>query len=328
MPLPLALLLAQAGLGAAQGIGGLIGASKNKAPQYTMPGEYQQNLAAAQMRAAGGLPAASRQLAEQQAARGTAAGLAKLQDRNMVATGVAGLAQAQADQANKLAAMDADARLRGELQVANARVAIAGAKDKEFAIKQQDYLRRAQANSALMSAGIQNIVGAGQSFGMNDMMQQYYKTGKYGTTFGEKNGIEKMETMDTKGINSIPNSEAGLPNINYDNSGSLAPIGSKGITPMPLSLGDQQLKNPMSMGDMNPIDSLGANQIYNPQQTLGLADMSFNQREYGSMGEKLGMMSPYRITRLLRDGGALSRRDTPLFFNGKQIGVSPDLRVY
>ena len=51
-------------------------------------------------------------LAEQQAARGTAAGLTKLQDRNMVATGVAGLAQAQADQANKLAAMDADARER------------------------------------------------------------------------------------------------------------------------------------------------------------------------------------------------------------------------
>lgn len=181
MPLPLALLLAQAGLGAAQGIGGLIAAGKNKAPQYTMPGEYQQNLAAAQMRAAGGLPSASRQLAEQQMARGTAAGLTKLQDRNMVATGVAGLAQAQADQANKLAAMDADARLRGDLQVANARVAIAGAKDKQFAIKQQDYLRRAQANSALINAGIQNMVGAGQTYSMNDMMSQYYKTGKYAT---------------------------------------------------------------------------------------------------------------------------------------------------
>ena len=180
MALPLALLLAQAGLGAAQGIGGLYAASKNKAPQYTMPGEYQQNLAAAQMRAAGGLPAASRQLAEQQMARGTAAGLTKLQDRNMVATGVSGLAQAQSDQANKLAAMDADARLRGDLQVADARVAIAGAKDKEFAIKQQDYLRRAQANSELMSAGIQNIIGAGQAYSMNDMMKQYYDLNKSG----------------------------------------------------------------------------------------------------------------------------------------------------
>lgn len=195
MPLPLALLGVQAGLGAIQGIGGLMAASKNKAPQYTMPGEYQQNLAAAQMRAAGGLPAASRQLAEQQMARGTAAGLTKLQDRNMVATGVAGLAQAQADQANKLAAMDADARLRGDLQVANARAAIAGAKDKQFAIQQQDYLRRAQANSALMSAGIQNIVGAGQAYSMNDMMKQYYGLGKNATTFGEKNGIDQLETM-------------------------------------------------------------------------------------------------------------------------------------
>ena len=175
------MALAQGGLGLFQGIGGMIGASKNKAPKYTMPGEYQQNLAAAQMRAAGGLPAASRQLAEQQAARGTASSLTKLQDRNMVATGVAGLAQAQADQANRLAAMDADARLRGDLQVANARVAIAGAKDKEFAIKQQDYLRRAQANSSLMNSGIQNIVGAGQSYGMNDMMKEYYGLGKYGT---------------------------------------------------------------------------------------------------------------------------------------------------
>lgn len=173
--------LGQIGLGLTQGIGGYLASRNLKAPQYTMPGEYQQNLAAAQMRAAGGLPAASRQLAEQQMARGTAAGLAKLQDRNMVATGVAGLAQAQADQANKLAAMDADARLRGELQVANARAAIAGAKDKEFAIRQQDYLRRAQANSALMGAGIQNVVGAGQNMSMMDMMKQYYKTGKYAT---------------------------------------------------------------------------------------------------------------------------------------------------
>ena len=97
-----------------------------------------------------------------------------------MATGVSGLAQAQSDQANKLAAMDADARLRGDLQVADARVAIAGAKDKEFAIKQQDYLRRAQANSELMSAGIQNIIGAGQAYSMNDMMKQYYDLNKSG----------------------------------------------------------------------------------------------------------------------------------------------------
>ena len=187
--------LGQIGLGLTQGIGGYLASRNLKAPQYTMPGEYQQNLAAAQMRAAGGLPSASRQLAEQQMARGTAAGLNKLQDRNMVATGVSGLAQAQADQANKLAAMDADARLRGELQVANARVAIAGAKDKEFAIKQQDYLRRAQANSSLMGAGIQNVVGAGQNMAMMDMMKQYYGLGKNATTFGEKNGIDQLKTM-------------------------------------------------------------------------------------------------------------------------------------
>lgn len=224
--LPLTLLLAQAGLGAAQGIGGLMAAGKNKAPQYTMPGEYQQNLAAAQMRAAGGLPAASRQLAEQQMARGTAAGLTKLQDRNMVATGVAGLAQAQSDQANKLAAMDADARLRGELQVANARVAIAGAKDKEFAIKQQDYLRRAQANSALMNAGIQNIVGAGQTYSMNDMMKQYYKLGQYApkaaTAAKTANATESITTTDTfDNVPFVNNQDYGLrqiaPEGTYDN---------------------------------------------------------------------------------------------------------------
>ena len=76
--------------------------------------------------------------------------------------------------------MDADARLRGDLQVANARVAIAGAKDKQFAIKQQDYLRRAQANSSLMGAGIQNVVGAGQNMAMMDMMKQYYDLNKGG----------------------------------------------------------------------------------------------------------------------------------------------------
>jgi hypothetical protein len=181
MPLPLALLLAQAGLGAAQGIGGLIAASKNKAPQYTMPGEYQQNLAAAQMNAAGGLPNASKQLAQQQMGRSTASGLAQFQDRNMVATGVAGLAQAQADQANRLAAMDADARLKGDLQVANARATIAGAKDKEFAIKQQNYLQRAKANAEMISAATQNLFGAGESYASNDMMKQYYGLGDYST---------------------------------------------------------------------------------------------------------------------------------------------------
>jgi hypothetical protein len=237
MPLPLALLLGQAGLGAAQGIGGLIAASKNKAPQYTMPGEYQQNLAAAQMRAAGGLPAASRQLAEQQMARGTAAGLTKLQDRNMVATGVAGLAQAQSDQANKLAAMDADARLRGDLQVANARVAIAGAKDKQFAIKQQDYLRKAQANSALINAGIQNIVGAGQSYSMNDMMKQYYKLDKYAPDYnksyrdsiGEEAAI--LEPAPKMGIGQIPtnNKAFGLKPLNMGfgmMSNQISPMGN------------------------------------------------------------------------------------------------------
>jgi hypothetical protein len=284
MPLPLVLLGLQAGLGAAQGIGGLMAASKNKAPQYTMPGEYQQNLAAAQMRAAGGLPSASRQLAEQQMARGTAASLNKLQDRNMVATGVAGLAQAQADQANKLAAMDADARLRGELQVANARVAIAGAKDKEFAIKQQDYLRKAAANSALINAGIQNVIGAGQAFGMNDMMQQYYKTGKYGTTFGEKNGIEKMGAMDTKGISAIPNSPASLPNVNYDNSGSLSPLGSKGINLFPSYNQPMGLKTPsfnMGFGMMNfPIGNPNENAYSQMATPMGNSYNPYNFNPY------------------------------------------------
>lgn len=177
MALPAVLLGAQVGLGALQGLAGLIGGDRNKAPEYKIPTEYNQNLAEAQMRAAGGLPAASKALAQDQMARGTAAGLAKLQSRNSLGTGVAGIAQAQADQANKLAAMDAEARLRGEAQVAGARAAIANAKDKAFMIKQQDYLRKAQANANLLSGGIQNIVGGLQNYGMMDMMKKYYGAG-------------------------------------------------------------------------------------------------------------------------------------------------------
>ena len=113
-------------------------------------------------------------LATEQMARGTAAGLTKLSDRNMVAAGVGALAQAQADQANRLAMADAEARLRGERDVAAARLAIASAQDREFAIKQQDYLRRAQANANLLSSGIQNVVGGMQNYGMMDLMKQYY----------------------------------------------------------------------------------------------------------------------------------------------------------
>jgi len=281
MPLPLALLGIQAGLGAAQGIGGLMAASKNKAPQYTMPGEYKQNLAAAQMRAAGGLPAASRQLAEQQIARGTAASLNKLQDRNMVATGVAGLAQAQADQANKLAAMDADARLRGELQVANARVAIAGAKDKEFAIKQQDYLRKAAANSALINAGIQNVVGAGQAFSMNDMMKQYYKLGKYAPnynktykdTLGEE--AEALTNAPSIGVKQFSNETPAL-----------------GLKPSSFNMGFGMMSNQVSpelkyQEPLQPMSKIGIGQIANNNTTLGLKPINMG---FGMMNNQISPM--------------------------------------
>lgn len=171
---PMTMALISGGLGLTQGLAGLVGSSRNRAPRYVIPQEYKQNLSEAQMRAAGGLPAASKQLATEQMARGTAAGLTKLSDRNMVAAGVGALAQAQADQANRLAMADAEARLRGERDVAAARLAIASAQDREFAIKQQDYLRRAQANANLLSSGIQNVVGGIQNYGMMQMLDEYY----------------------------------------------------------------------------------------------------------------------------------------------------------
>lgn len=175
---PLTMALISGGLGLSQVLAGSIASSKNKAPQYSVPTEYGQNLAEAQTRAASGLPSASKQLATEQMARGTAAGLTKLNDRNMVATGVASLAQGEADQANRLAVMDAQARLSGQKDVAAARLAIAGAKDKDFAIKQQDYLRKAQANAGLINGGIQNIVGGMQNYGMMDLMKKYYNLGE------------------------------------------------------------------------------------------------------------------------------------------------------
>lgn len=171
---PMTMALISGGLGLTQGLAGLVGSSRNRAPRYVIPQEYKQNLSEAQMRAAGGLPAASKQLATEQMARGTAAGLTKLSDRNMVAAGVGALAQAQADQANRLAMADAEARLRGERDVAAARLAIASAQDREFAIKQQDYLRRAQANANLLGSGIQNVVGGIQNYGMMQMLDEYY----------------------------------------------------------------------------------------------------------------------------------------------------------
>ena len=192
---PITMALISGGLGLTQGLAGLIGGARNKAPKYSMPKEYEQNLSDAQMRAAGGLPSASKQLATEQMARGTAAGLTKLNDRNMVAAGVAGLAQGEADQANKLAAMDAQARMSGQRDVAAARLAIAGAKDKDFAIKQQDYLRKAQANAGLVNSGIQNIVGGMQNYGMMDLMKKYYGGDKLEKTMGEKYGMEEMDRM-------------------------------------------------------------------------------------------------------------------------------------
>lgn len=186
------LLGTQLGLGAFQGIAGIVGAIKNKAPEYKMPAEYGQNLAEAQNRAAGGLPAASKQLATEQMARGTAASLTKLQDRNSVATGVAALAQGEADQVNRLAAMDAEARLKGEREVANARMAIANAKDKQFMINQQDYLRRAQANANLLGGGIQNITGGLMNYAMLDMMKNSSNNGGLGTDTNDNSSTSSL----------------------------------------------------------------------------------------------------------------------------------------
>lgn len=218
-------LIGQGILGLGQGVAGLVGSAKNKAPEYKMPTEYNQNLAEAQMRAAGGLPAASKALAQDQMARGTAAGLAKLQSRNSLGTGVAGIAQAQADQANKLAAMDAEARLRGEAQVAGARAAIANAKDKAFMIKQQDYLRRAQANASLLSGGIQNIVGGLQNYGMMDMMSKYYSSNKSALPTTTETANESVSDMSV-----LPNSK-GFGNEFMNNIGGL----NFNFNPVPLS---------------------------------------------------------------------------------------------
>lgn len=208
------MALISGGLGLTQGLAGIFGASKNKAPKYEVPQEYNQNLADAQIRAAGGLPSASKQLAAEGIARSTAAGLTKLNDRNMVSTGVASIAQAGADQANRLAMADAEARLRGQKDVAAARLAIAGAKDKDFMIKQQDYLRKSQANSNLISGGIQNIVGGLQNYGMMDIMKKYYGAEK---TFADKLGLDELDPMEAIDPSSVfynNDSMAGMPLVN------------------------------------------------------------------------------------------------------------------
>jgi hypothetical protein len=167
MPLPLAATLAIAAApsiikgvqGIFQGAKGRKLAKKNVRPTYEIPKEFQQNLAIAENMGRTGLPQQQYNQASQNIQRNQLAGLRGLA-RTGRAGNVASIVRASNDATLGLDVADANARLGNQRQAMGYRSQIGG---QQLAKQQWDkfgkYAENADAASALMGAGRQNVMG-------------------------------------------------------------------------------------------------------------------------------------------------------------------------
>lgn len=115
----------------------------------------------------------------QNIARGTAQGIAGLQDRRSALSGISGLIQGQSDaQLKALAASEQDQNQKFA-QLGSASQAMGAEERQAFNINQMmpferkytQLAQKAQASNQLANAGLQNVFGAGQSYLMGKSMQ-------------------------------------------------------------------------------------------------------------------------------------------------------------
>lgn len=180
--MPVTIGLATAGVGLVQGVAGYFGAKKARkqleglqSPTYTpaksVSDYYNQALSRYQQS-----PYQSNlyKMQSQNIARGTAQGIAGLQDRRSALSGISGLIQGQNDaQLKALVGAEQDQNQKFS-QLGSASQAMGAEERQAFNINQMmPYERRynllamkAQANNQLMNAGLQNIAGGGMTAAM------------------------------------------------------------------------------------------------------------------------------------------------------------------
>jgi len=172
--LSLAAPLIQTGFGLSQYFKGKKAAADLVRPEYEIPPEIAQNMSAAQLQALEGLPAEQKQQYVENIQRGTQQAMGSLTDRGLGVAGAAGIFQQQSDAYRNLLGMDVQARQQAQGNLADARLTMAGYREKqqqinEFQPYQQDYL----AAQAQMGAGMQNIgLGFGATINTGSQIMQ------------------------------------------------------------------------------------------------------------------------------------------------------------
>jgi hypothetical protein len=164
-------------LGGAQLLGGIFG-KKPKRPTYRIPGEAREALSTAKMLSNNttrpGNEEAVTQINQDVANAGNAAQrVTDNQTQILGAQDRAGLIKSKAMLQNN--ALNSNFRYNAKLNLQNSLNNFAQYRDKAFQInKMQPYQEAAQTKGALISGGIQNIVGGAQDVGNMNMLRDIY----------------------------------------------------------------------------------------------------------------------------------------------------------
>jgi hypothetical protein len=213
-------LALQAGLGLAQGIIGGIGMARQakREPKYEIPKEVGEAIGLARGMAAEGMPAAQRTAAQQDIQQSALMGMRAAQDRRGGLQSISNIQAGMDRSALSLAAQDSAMRQQNQRFQYSALMAGASYADKAFANKWQSWSNKMQQNRALLGAGMQNVSGAVQSLGSQQMYERMYGTGE------DSNTGDEMQTL--RMITNVP-----TPNRSY-----AAPALTSGIR-MPSNVG-------------------------------------------------------------------------------------------
>ncbi len=139
------------------------------APTYEIPEEIRQNLSDAEAMEVEGLTAAEKKSFVQNIERSQQSALKAQADRKGGLLGIQGTMAAEADAYSSLTSMDAAARREAEMRkqqrTAQARSAMAGAKERRLAFEEGRYQEGLSSAQGMIGAGEQNIMQGIQGIG-------------------------------------------------------------------------------------------------------------------------------------------------------------------
>lgn len=157
-----------------------------KRPDYVIPQELYDNLSDAEKTQVEGLPPEMKKQFVQNLERGRQNTLKGLADRKAGLLGIQSSMSTENDAYSNLVSMDASAlqqsRLQKKSDIAQARMAIAGAKDNQFNVNSSNYQQELAGAQGMIGAGMQNQSNAWNTLASGAMQfgASTYKTGGSG----------------------------------------------------------------------------------------------------------------------------------------------------